>query len=129
MAAEYPTLRCNRASAQEIPGKQHHPYEVDEDSDPCLMPEVTRPVLQNERDEGNLTETRDGQREGPYCGIECSVDGIAPTSVINTPQLRITMSATGPSNVSPKVDLRASWGAIAAYTMVQVRTPDTSMIH
>ena len=67
-------LRRRRASAHEIPGKQHHPYEVDKDSDPCLVPQVTRPVRQNERDEGNLTKTRDGQREGPHGGIECSVD-------------------------------------------------------
>src|SRR5262245_61855368 len=35
---------------------------------------------------------------------------IAPTSVINTPQLRTTISATGPSSVSPKVDRRRNRG-------------------
>src|SRR5688572_9603182 len=53
---------------------------------------------------------------------------MAATSAIRAPQLRTTMSATGPLALSPNVDRSAASGASAAWTIVIVRTPEPIMI-
>lgn len=62
-------------------------------------------------------------------GLNAPYTSIAPTIVTNTAQFRTMMFANGPSSESPNISCNAADGAIAAYNMVHVMTPDTSMIH
>ena len=59
-----------------------------------------------------------------YYGLNAPYISIPPMSVISVAQLRTTISASPPPlNDSPNIEIRASWGKMIAYDIVQVRTP------
>ena len=109
----------------EVRGKQNHLLQIEDDCNPGLVVQELPSVRDHQHDENRLARSSDNQCQGSDVRLARWVNQQLSHQLNQCSQLRTTISATGPSRLAPNVPRSAASGAMVAYTIVNVSTPET----
>ena len=121
--------RLVSAGAKKIGGENHNPHSIDENRDASLVPEKAAAVQEDERDEDRFARAGHGQDERPDRRRARAADQHhAHQRNQGSPVADDDVRDRSAEALAEGLPRSAASGAIAAYTIVSVSTPETIMI-